>query len=252
MHLNKSRIRHAARATGVHFGISLIVALLIGFLVLVIWYPYPFSEMAAGRELFILVMLVDLVCGPLLTLILYSPVKPRRELITDLSLVAILQLAALAYGMWTVWLVKPLYLVYEFDRFKVITISDLDSQSLSRLPAQLKPHIFEGPLIVGLREPTAQEREKVLFESVDGGKDYGERPEFYEKYNGEEAYKKAHTLTKFRGKYPDMSALLDATTRKFGADSTQFRYLPIIARKDWIVILNPRGELIAYLPGDGF
>lgn len=252
MNLNQSRIKYAARAMGAHFGISLVVALLIGFLVLVVWYPYPYREMAAGRELFILVMVVDLVCGPLLTFILYTPTKPRRELITDLSMVAALQLAALAYGMWTVWLVKPLYLVFEFDRFKVITISDIDAQSMSKLPAELKPPILGGPLIVGLRKPTAQEREKVMFESVEGGKDYGERPEFYKKYSGEDAYQKAYPLSKFTNKYPAMAAQLDATVSRYSGDPTQLRYLPIIARKDWIAIMDSKGELISHLPGDGF
>ena len=36
-------------------------------------------------------MRVDLVCGPLLTLVLYNPAKPKRELVMDLSLVVVLQ-----------------------------------------------------------------------------------------------------------------------------------------------------------------
>ena len=43
---------------------------------------------------------------------------------------------------------------------------------------------------MALREPKdALERQKVLFESVQGGRDYAERPEFYLPYEGEAALK---------------------------------------------------------------
>lgn len=250
--IDKSRAKDAARASAVHFVVSFLVAVVVGIVIFVIWYPYPYGEMAAGRELFILVMLVDVVCGPLLTFVLYTPTKPKRELATDLGMVVVLQLAALAYGMWMVWQVRPLYLVYEFDRFKVITSVEIDNSSLSNLPNELKPQFFSGPKLVGLRVPTSKEQELVLMESVQGGKDYGERPEFYVKYEGAVAYKKAHELDKFRNKYSGSTNQLDKVVRQTGVDEKQLRYLPIIAREDWIVILNPSGSLLAFVPGDGF
>jgi hypothetical protein len=30
------------------------------------------------------------------------------------------------------------------------------------------------------------------------------------------------------------------------------RYLPIIARQDWIAVLNTKGEIVGYIQGDGF
>lgn len=65
--------------------------------------PYPYREISGGRELFLLLVAVDVVMGPLITLMIFNTGKPRRELQLDLIVVGVLQLAALAYGLSTVY-----------------------------------------------------------------------------------------------------------------------------------------------------
>ena len=110
---HSSRFRSAARAAVAHLLCSVGVALLAGALVFGLWFPYPYRELAGGRELFLLIVAVDVVCGPLLTMVLYNPAKPRAELWRDLGLVVIIQLAALGYGLHVVWQSRPVYLVQE-------------------------------------------------------------------------------------------------------------------------------------------
>lgn len=273
---NFSRLRDAVKAMSWHFTASLLVAAGVGLLVFGVWYPYPYREFSGGKELFFLVMGVDLVCGPLLTGVLFNPAKPRRELVVDLSIVVALQLAALAYGVWTVWQARPLYLVHEVDRFKTIALPDVDAAALSKLPASLQLHFFKGPQTVGLREATEEERQKVMFESVQGGRDYGERPEFYAPYdatNAAKAYAKAKPLNKFIDSSPDkkqarqaeankISAILASSTSAITSSITpaissatpqdQLRYLPIMARQDWVAVLDTKGKIVGYIKGDGF
>lgn len=254
MKLNKLRFKSSVKAMGWHFGASVFVALTVATIVFGIWFPYPYRQLAGGTELFFIVMGVDIVCGPLLTLVLFNPAKPKRELVMDLSLVVVLQLAALAYGIWTVHQARPLYLVHEIDRFKVIALADVDTTELLKLAETLQAQLFKGPQTVGLREANKEEREKVMFESVQGGRDYGERPDFYAKYDGAKAYLKARPLDDFVKKHPnrqdDVNKILsDAHAADAGK---QWRYLPINARKDWIAILNPQGLIAGYVEGDGF
>ena len=236
---------------GVHFGVSALVALAVAALVFGIWFPHPYRQLAGGTDLFFLVMGVDLVCGPLLTLVLYNPAKPKRELFIDLGLVVIVQLAALAYGMWSVHAARPLYLVHELDRFKVIARVDVDGLELRNLPESIQPKLFKGPQPVGLREPNADERKKVMFESVEGGRDYGERPSFYASYDGIKAYAKARPVSDFVKKHPERQVDLNKLPGNT-AQAAQWRYLPIIARQDWVAVLNAKGEIVGYLQGDGF
>ena len=255
MRFNKLRYKSAVKAMGWHFAGSLLVAFMVAAVVFGVWFPYPYRQLAGGTELFFIVMGVDIVCGPLLTLVLFNPAKPKRELLMDLSLVVVLQLAALTYGIWTVHQARPLYLVHEVDRFKVIALADVDAAELAKLPEALQAQFFKGPQTVGLRDASKEEREKVMFESVQGGRDYGERPGFYEAYDAAQAaktYAKAKPLDNFAKKHPSKQADIDKLQTQAGAEAKQLRYLPIIARQDWVAVLNPKGEIVGYVQGDGF
>ena len=74
------RFLSAIRVACLHFLFSLVVALLAAALVFGLWYPFPYGHLSGGRELFLLVVAVDVVCGPLLTMVLFNPAKPRAEL----------------------------------------------------------------------------------------------------------------------------------------------------------------------------
>jgi hypothetical protein len=259
MKINKLRFNSAAKAMGWHFAGSLVVACLVAAVVFGVWFPYPYRQLAGGTELFFLIMGVDIVCGPLLTLVLFNPAKPKRELLMDLSLVVVLQLAALAYGIWTVHQARPLYFVHEVDRFKVIALADVDAAELAKLPQALQPQLFKGPQTVGLRDASPEERKTVMFESVQGGRDYGERPSFYVPYDAAQAakaYAKAKSVETFTQKHPSKQADMDKLQTEAGdgagREAKLLRYLPIIARQDWVAVLNPQGAIVGHVQGDGF
>ena len=252
----KFRMQRALRAAALHLGGSLLVAALAGALVFGLWYPYPYRELAGGRELFLLIVVVDVVCGPLLTLVLYNPAKPRAELWRDLGLVVLIQLAALGYGLHVVWQARPVYLVQEVDRFKVIGLPALEAAEVAKLPAALQPRWMGGPLTVAIRSPKdVKEKNKVLFESVEGGRDYAERPEFYLPYEGAAALKalqRAKPLAVFLDKQPSQrSAAADLAASK-GLDMAQLVYLPVVGRQDWVAVLDAQAQIQGFLKGDGF
>ena len=244
------------QAGSVHLLASLVVAAFAAALVFLLWYPYPYPDLAGGRELFILVVAVDVICGPLLTLVIFNRTKSRVELMRDLGFIVAIQLAALAYGIFTVWQVRPLFLVMEVERFKVIIAADVDATALSTLPTSLKPSIFLGPQVVALRAPNnLQERNKVLLESVQGGRDYAERPEFYLAYEGADALKslkRAKPLAVFLQKQADQTLAAQKLAAERRADITQWMYLPVVARQDWVAVLDKQGQIQGFLKGDGF
>lgn len=254
--LDLARYRVAAQAAGSHSLCSVLVAALAAWVVFGVWYVYPYLELSGGRELFLLVVSVDVVCGPLLTFVLFNPRKPRKELWLDLGLVALIQLAALGYGMWTVWQARPLYLALEVDRYKVISAPDVKTEELEALPANLKPQFWAGPKTVSIRPPkNAEEHNKVLFEAAAGGRDYGARPEFYIPYDGAAALKSlvhAQPLAVFLQKQPDQQDAARKLALEKGADMAQWLYLPVIARQDWVAVLDQQGQIQGFLRGDGF
>lgn len=250
------RIHAALLATGIHLLCSIGVVLLAAALVFELWFPYPYRELSGGSELFLLVVAVDVVCGPLLTMVLFNPAKPRTELWRDLGLVALVQIGALGYGLQTVWQARPVFLVQEVDRFKVIAAPMLNNTAVVELPAALQPRWWHGPLTVAIRDPkNEQERKKVMFESVQGGRDYAERPEFYIPYEGEAALKslkRAKPLTLFLQKQPDQQGTARKLALEKGVYLKEWFYLPVIARQDWVAVLDKQGQIQGFLRGDGF
>ena len=251
-----SRLRAAGFAAFIHLSGSVVVAALAAILVFGLWYPFPYRELAGGRELFVLVVLVDIILGPLLTLVLFAPTKIPKELWRDLTIVVILQLFALGYGVWTVWQARPLFLVAELDRFKVISRPVLEQGSIDALPQGLQPRSFSGPITTAIREPKdINEKNTVLFESIQGGRDYGERPNFYIPYEGAAALKslkQARPLEPFLQKYPLQRKTALELANQAGLRLEAVLYLPVIARQEWIALLNEKGIVIGFLKGDGF
>lgn len=254
------RLRSSVKAAGFHFLGSVLVAALAAALVFLVWYPHPYGLLSGGLHLFLILISVDVVCGPLLTLVLFNPRKPRRELVTDMSLVVLIQLAALAYGLYTVHDARPLFLVHEVDRFKVITLPDYGdvdvSEAIARLDTPLRPHPFKGPVTVGLRDARdMNERQDVMLESTLGGRDYSQRPEFYVPYD--EAYQtkalaRAKPLNAFLEYFPDTAADAADLLKKRGVQAEDALFLPVLHKQEWIAVLDKSARILGFLPGDGF
>ena len=256
----KSRARAAARAALLHFTGSLLVAVLAAALVLRVWFAHPYDLLSGGRSLFLLLVGVDVVCGPLLTLVLFNPAKPRRELFTDMGLVVFIQLAALVYGLHTAYVARPLFLVHEVDRFRVITAGDWGDadvhDTLGRLDASLRLHWLAGPVTVGIRDVrNAEERREVMLESAFGGRDYCQRPEFYVPYDA--AYRskvlaRAKPLQAFVRHYPGVLRSATDLLAKHQVELEDALFLPVMHRQEWVAVMNRSARILGFLPGDGF
>jgi hypothetical protein len=69
------RWRFATRWALRHALLSVVVALISAILVFELWYPMPYRALLRVGGIFLLVLVVDVVCGPLMTLVLASPVS---------------------------------------------------------------------------------------------------------------------------------------------------------------------------------
>ena len=45
---------------------------------------------------------------------------------------------------------------------------------------------------------------------------------------------------------------MDKLQTEAGAQTKLLRCLRIIARQDWVAVLNPKGAVVGYMQGDGF
>ncbi len=56
----------------------------------------------------------------------------------------------------------------------------------------------------------------------------------------------------FLQKQPDQQDAAQKLAAEKGADMAQWLYLPVVARQDWIAVLDKQGQIQGFLLGDGF
>lgn len=163
----------------IHLLASAIIALLAAGLVFFIWYPAPLHIAAGVTSIFLMLLIVDVILGPSLTLLVYKPGK--KTLVMDLTVIALLQLSALAYGLHTVADGRPAWLVFAKDRFEMVRVPDIDGRKLDQAAAEYRNPSWFGPKWVTANTPfLADEKNQILFESVAGGPDIAQRPNLYQ------------------------------------------------------------------------
>ena len=252
------RFKPAVRAAAWHLLGSLMVASLVAVLVFGVFYPYPYRELAGGMALFGLVCAVDVVCGPLLTLVLFSPKKPRQELMRDLGMVAVIQLAALGYGLWTVALARPVHVVFEVDRFRLVTASEIDPMELLQAPEGLRQLPWMGtPTWLSTRAPRDNSE---FLKSIDlsmAGKEPSLRPDWWQDYALAlpQVLQRARPLSMLAEARSAQKDLIDAAVRKSGASESELVWLPLTSARatDWVVLLDKKtGQPRSYAHIDGF
>lgn len=243
-------------ASGVHLGGSLLIASLAALLVFGLWYPYPYSDSSGGRELFLIVITVDVILGPLITLAVFNRSKPRAVLARDLATVGVLQLAALMYGLWVVSAARPVHLVYEFDRFSVVHAVEVPAELLDRVSTEVRPVPWSGPTVLALR-PFKNDAEKVEATMMAlQGLPLAARADLWEPYPKarERALAAAKPLAELRQRFPLQVALINAGVAQTQRQEATLRYLPMVERKSfWTVLLDAEtAEVRGFIPLDSF
>jgi hypothetical protein len=242
-------------AAGWHLLMSAAVAMLAALLVFVLWYPGAFRGLSGGRDLFLLVVAVDVVLGPLLTLAVFDRTKGWPHLRRDLAVIVLLQLAALAYGLHTVMIVRPVALVFEQDRFRVVNAAEVYTPELDKAPEGLRELPLTGPWTLAVRESRpGQERNESIFMAVLKGVDTSQRPSFWMPYHDrrQQAFEKARPLRELIRRYPAEADGLLASVASAGLREENVRFLPVIARGDWVALLRPNGDVIDFARLDGW
>lgn len=244
-----------ALAAGAHLGLSVAVAALAAALVFFVWYPYPYREISGGRELFFLVVAVDVVLGPLLTLAIFSHKKPWKSLQRDLGIIVVLQLGALAYGLWTVAVARPVHLVFEYDRFRPIHAIEVDTSQLDKAPASLRSMPWTGPTPIGLRQLQGNEKVDATMIAL-SGVHLGLQAQYWQPYEATRAdvLKAGKPLAELRKRFVKEAALIDQAVRSAGQPEEKLLWLPMNGRKDfWTVLVDAQtAQPLAFLPIDSF
>ncbi len=243
-------------ASGIHLCISALVAALAGLLVFAVWFPFPYREVSGGRELFLLVIMVDVMLGPLITLAVFNRAKPRAELRRDLTVVAVLQIAGLLYGLWSVSLARPVHLVFEIDRFRVVHAVDVPEPLLGRTPSGIDALPWFGPTLLAVRPFNDQSESLDATMAALEGTHIGARPDLWQPYVQARArvQQAAKPVVQLKRRLSGRAGEIDALLKAAGRSAERTAYLPLVARRTvWTVFIDPAtAEVVAFMPLDPF
>lgn len=168
------------KASATHFAISLVVIGLIAAIIVWRWYPPELFGMAKAGPLLGLLAGVDVVLGPLLTLLVYK--QGKKSLKFDLTVIALLQVAALAFGLHTVWQSRPAYVVAISDRFRMVFANEIDAPSAARAPADYRDTPIWGPELVAAPLPEDPKARLEAMLMTLSGLDISQRPDHFVPY----------------------------------------------------------------------
>lgn len=244
------------KASAIHLSLSIGVAVFAALLVFGLWYPYPYRDIAGGRDLFMLVVAVDVVLGPLITLAIFDRSKPWAKLRGDLFVVVILQLSALGYGLWTVAMARPVHLVFEIDRFRVVHAIDVPLDMLQQTPSDLTALPYSGPTLLGLR-PFDNDAERIdaTIAAVQG-LSLSFRPDLWQTYDAsrKDVLRVAKPVSQLKVRFPEQVAAINAALPSEIEVANAAQYLPLAGRTDfWTVLVDGRnGDILGFLPLDSF
>ncbi|HVN44873.1 MAG TPA: hypothetical protein VMT66_06430 [Steroidobacteraceae bacterium] len=177
-------MRFRLKAFGLHLaGSATALTLVIGGMYLG-WYRWPGWYLSSVLHVVGIVVLVDLVLGPTLTLVIANPRKPRRELARDIAMIVTVQLVALVYGAATLWAGRPLYYTFSVNQMDCVQASDLEADeialALQHNPA-FAPHWYSLPRWVWAPLPDDPDEAMHIVNqaALGGGKDVIEMPRYY-------------------------------------------------------------------------
>jgi len=148
------------------------------------WYRWPAWYLVSVLHVVGIVVLVDLVIGPTLTLIVANPRKARRVFARDVAMIVTVQIAALVYGTVTLWNGRPLYYTFSVDRLEIVQASDIEAPETAlaqrRNPA-LAPHWYSLPrwIWAPLPDDPDEAAHIVNAATLGGGKDVINMPRYF-------------------------------------------------------------------------
>ncbi|NAR62637.1 type IV pilin accessory protein [Acinetobacter haemolyticus] len=177
-----------------HLSISAMIALIVVGLVFFVWYPMPLAEAVGVTDIFLMLLVIDVIVGPMLGWVVYK--EGKKTLKMDLSIIILLQLAALLYGIYSIGQGRPAWLAYNVDRFEVVRNNEIIEDHIAQaLPQYQQPSWFK-PQYVGVEfAKDTKTRNDDMFAEVMSGISLAQKPERYVDFSKVKPQMQQHAKT---------------------------------------------------------
>lgn len=218
------------KASALHLLVSLTVIGTITGLIYLLWFPHHLILIAGMDRLLVTMLMVDIVAGPLLTLIVFKA-HDMPQTRRDLTVIALLQAGFLIYALHTAWVSRPVFLVWSVDKMYLMYANDIDAEDLAdagNTDITALPWLGPKRFAVDLPQDHAA-RAEVFTDIIQRQTSLERIPKYYGAYGKQRAKILRFGLPAEPGSMPDwmdkdsLRSALDAT----GRPASELRLVPI-------------------------
>lgn len=240
MHVNRFQ------AFALHLTTSAIVVSLFLALTFFVLYPPPLFEVEGTLSAIQILLGVDIVLGPLLTLIVFKPGKPSLKF--DMAVIIAIQLAGFIYGAHVIVSERPAIVSFAVDRFVVISAADTKDMAMDKLDSKQVKLKAIGPTYVYAEMPEDPAKYDLVFGPLEGKPDLERRPEFYRDFHANIArnFDEAIDLKKYVQKYPDARDAVENYLKASGKSYEDIAAYPVSGKQhDMVIVVDKQSKQLA-------
>jgi hypothetical protein len=227
-----------------HLFASFLMAAAAICIVFLVWYPSPLQEVLGVTMIFLILLGVDVVIGPLLTLTVCK--QGKKSLKLDLAIIIALQLGAFSYGMYTIAEGRPVWLAFNKDRFDIVRAYEMHHPYRAKAKIEYQKLSFFGPKWVAVRIPDGIEKNNIV-DGLTAGADIPQRADFYEPYANEAKLvgERAHSLAELT-QYNSA----DVVKKELAKWPRANAFLPLMSRMGptTVLLIRETAEVVAIVP----
>lgn len=238
----KLNMKQRLKMTSLHILFSIVLLFIALLFVYGIWYPLPLDVAVGVTSIYLILLAVDLIIGPLLTFVIYK--EDKKKLKFDLTVIFILQLGAYIFGLYTLAQGRPVWQVFVVDDIELISPSDVKKTLDYEMKVEFSPSIFKQPQWVAAvysdnPKKMQQQKEDEMFEGIN----ISARPETYQNLDQKQQaildkIKPLNELEEFNSDQLVLKDILLAYPQAIG-------WLPVKApEQDMVALFDKSGQAI--------
>jgi len=236
-------------AAFLHACITFVVSILVWQLIRY-WYPGELKYLMNTLALYKLLIGIEIILGPLISLVIYSAEKSIQQLAKDYLIVGIIQCSALLYGLGMISGDRPLFLVLSRDRLELVRANDLDAKDVDLIADKdFSPSLFSNTKIVCVNMPVEKIQRSDLLASVLSGKDIFRLPKYYRKCKSEELLNTGKKMVVLEALIRQDAMRNERLIKAIEKIDGKCAWLPFVTSVNVVtaIVCSPKNEVTRYL-----
>ena len=126
-----------------HLIASILIGAVLVTLVFGVWYPKPFAAAEGVTHIFLMLLVIDVIVGPILGYLVYK--EGKKTLKMDLAVIIAIQVTAMLYGIYSITQSRPVWIVQNGSIFQLVRANAILQEDQKDAEADYQSNSWTGP-----------------------------------------------------------------------------------------------------------